>query len=47
MKNISILILNSVYYFYFIVGLPSGNILSLPKMFLDPRRPEMVSEQSR
>uniref|UniRef100_A0A671TIV5 ER membrane protein complex subunit 1 n=1 Tax=Sparus aurata TaxID=8175 RepID=A0A671TIV5_SPAAU len=29
------------------LGLPSGGILSLPKMFLDPRRPEMVSEQSR
>uniref|UniRef100_A0A673KP75 E3 ubiquitin-protein ligase UBR4 n=1 Tax=Sinocyclocheilus rhinocerous TaxID=307959 RepID=A0A673KP75_9TELE len=43
--NISILILNTGCYFYFIVGLPSGNILSLPKMFLDPRRPELVSEQ--
>ncbi|TRY87079.1 hypothetical protein DNTS_009164 [Danionella cerebrum] len=32
---------------HLLVGLPSGNILSLPKMFLDPRRPEMVSEQSR
>lgn len=33
--------------FFFIVGLPSGGILSLPKMFLDPRRPEIVTEQSR
>lgn len=32
---------------FVIVGLPSGGILSLPKMFLDPRRPEIVSEQSR
>ncbi|XP_016138578.1 ER membrane protein complex subunit 1-like [Sinocyclocheilus grahami] len=32
---------------HLLVGLPSGNILSLPKMFLDPRRPELVSEQSR
>ncbi|TSM04833.1 ER membrane protein complex subunit 1 [Bagarius yarrelli] len=32
---------------HLLVGLPSGNILSLPKMFLDPRRPEVVSEQSR
>ncbi|XP_030624963.1 ER membrane protein complex subunit 1 [Chanos chanos] len=32
---------------HLLVGLPSGAILSLPKMFLDPRRPEMVSEQSR
>ncbi|KAK3519101.1 hypothetical protein QTP70_016312 [Hemibagrus guttatus] len=32
---------------HLLVGLPSGNILSLPKMFLDPRRPEMASEQSR
>lgn len=29
------------------VGLPSGGILSLPKMFLDPRRPEIITEQSR
>lgn len=33
--------------FFVTVGLPSGGILSLPKMFLDPRRPEIVSEQSR
>uniref|UniRef100_A0A667XQV1 ER membrane protein complex subunit 1 n=1 Tax=Myripristis murdjan TaxID=586833 RepID=A0A667XQV1_9TELE len=32
---------------HLLVGLPSGAILSLPKMFLDPRRPEIVSEQSR
>ncbi|XP_051947214.1 ER membrane protein complex subunit 1 [Xyrauchen texanus] len=32
---------------HLLVGLPSGSILSLPKMFLDPRRPEVVSEQSR
>ncbi|KTF77818.1 hypothetical protein cypCar_00017491 [Cyprinus carpio] len=32
---------------HLLVGLPSGNILSLPKLFLDPRRPEVVSEQSR
>uniref|UniRef100_A0AAY4DCS4 ER membrane protein complex subunit 1 n=1 Tax=Denticeps clupeoides TaxID=299321 RepID=A0AAY4DCS4_9TELE len=32
---------------HLLVGLPSGAILSLPKMFLDPRRPEVVSEQSR
>lgn len=33
--------------FFVTVGLPSGGILSLPKMFLDPRRPEIVTEQSR
>uniref|UniRef100_A0A1A8N2Z0 ER membrane protein complex subunit 1 n=1 Tax=Nothobranchius pienaari TaxID=704102 RepID=A0A1A8N2Z0_9TELE len=32
---------------HLLVGLPSGGILSLPKMFLDPRRPEVISEQSR
>ncbi|XP_034029042.1 ER membrane protein complex subunit 1 isoform X2 [Thalassophryne amazonica] len=32
---------------HLLVGLPSGGILSLPKMFLDPRRPEIISEQSR
>ncbi|KAJ8257638.1 hypothetical protein GJAV_G00188030 [Gymnothorax javanicus] len=32
---------------HLLIGLPSGAILSLPKMFLDPRRPEVVSEQSR
>ncbi|XP_051961030.1 ER membrane protein complex subunit 1-like [Xyrauchen texanus] len=32
---------------HLLVGLTSGNILSLPKIFLDPRRPEVVSEQSR
>ncbi|KAF6735413.1 ER membrane protein complex subunit 1 [Oryzias melastigma] len=32
---------------HLLIGLPSGGILSLPKMFLDPRRPEMASEQSR
>uniref|UniRef100_A0A8C9THE9 ER membrane protein complex subunit 1 n=1 Tax=Scleropages formosus TaxID=113540 RepID=A0A8C9THE9_SCLFO len=32
---------------HLLVGLPSGAILSLPKMFLDPRRPEMATEQSR
>ncbi|CAL8319167.1 unnamed protein product [Merluccius merluccius] len=32
---------------HLLVGLPSGAILSLPKMFLDPRRPEIVTEQSR
>ncbi|KAG2458903.1 EMC1 protein, partial [Polypterus senegalus] len=32
---------------HLLVGLPSGAILSLPKMFLDPRRPEVPSEQSR
>lgn len=29
------------------VGLPSGGILSLPKMFLDPRRPQVITEQTR
>ncbi|XP_062872101.1 ER membrane protein complex subunit 1 [Trichomycterus rosablanca] len=32
---------------HLLVGLPSGNILSLPKMFLDPRRPEVASEHTR
>ncbi|CAL1605772.1 unnamed protein product [Knipowitschia caucasica] len=32
---------------HLLIGLPSGGILSLPKMFLDPRRPEILSEQSR
>uniref|UniRef100_A0A8C2WK34 ER membrane protein complex subunit 1 n=1 Tax=Cyclopterus lumpus TaxID=8103 RepID=A0A8C2WK34_CYCLU len=32
---------------HLLIGLPSGGILSLPKMFLDPRRPEIMSEQSR
>uniref|UniRef100_A0A8C4ZP15 ER membrane protein complex subunit 1 n=1 Tax=Gadus morhua TaxID=8049 RepID=A0A8C4ZP15_GADMO len=32
---------------HLLVGLPSGAILSLPKMFLDPRRPEIPTEQSR
>ncbi|KAM3618234.1 uncharacterized protein V6R79_017759 [Siganus canaliculatus] len=32
---------------HLLIGLPSGGILSLPKMFLDPRRPEIASEQSR
>ncbi|XP_067096522.1 ER membrane protein complex subunit 1 [Osmerus mordax] len=32
---------------HLLVGLPSGAILSLPKMFVDPRRPEIVSEHSR
>ncbi|XP_019944740.2 ER membrane protein complex subunit 1 [Paralichthys olivaceus] len=32
---------------HLLIGLPSGGILSLPKMFLDPRRPEIVSEQIR
>ncbi|XP_013857129.1 ER membrane protein complex subunit 1 isoform X1 [Austrofundulus limnaeus] len=32
---------------HLLIGLPSGGIMSLPKMFLDPRRPEIVSEQSR
>uniref|UniRef100_A0A8C7XT37 ER membrane protein complex subunit 1 n=1 Tax=Oryzias sinensis TaxID=183150 RepID=A0A8C7XT37_9TELE len=32
---------------HLLIGLPSGGIVSLPKMFLDPRRPEMASEQSR
>ncbi|KAK5863339.1 hypothetical protein PBY51_000377 [Eleginops maclovinus] len=32
---------------HLLIGLPSGGILSLPKMFLDPRRPEKVTEQSR
>ncbi|XP_068453372.1 ER membrane protein complex subunit 1 [Clinocottus analis] len=32
---------------HLLIGLPSGGILSLPKMFLDPRRPEMMTEQSR
>lgn len=32
---------------HLLVGLPSGAILSLPKMFLDPRRPELVSEHTR
>uniref|UniRef100_A0AAY5K7B8 ER membrane protein complex subunit 1 n=1 Tax=Esox lucius TaxID=8010 RepID=A0AAY5K7B8_ESOLU len=32
---------------HLLVGLPSGAILSLPKMFLDPRRPEVVNEHSR
>uniref|UniRef100_A0AAY5KXP7 ER membrane protein complex subunit 1 n=1 Tax=Esox lucius TaxID=8010 RepID=A0AAY5KXP7_ESOLU len=27
---------------HLLVGLPSGAILSLPKMFLDPRRPELI-----
>uniref|UniRef100_A0A3Q3WT33 ER membrane protein complex subunit 1 n=1 Tax=Mola mola TaxID=94237 RepID=A0A3Q3WT33_MOLML len=30
---------------HLLIGLPSGGILSLPKMFLDPRRPEIISEQ--
>uniref|UniRef100_A0A8C6PXP7 ER membrane protein complex subunit 1 n=1 Tax=Nothobranchius furzeri TaxID=105023 RepID=A0A8C6PXP7_NOTFU len=30
---------------HLLVGLPSGGILSLPKMFLDPRRPEVISEE--
>lgn len=34
-------------FFLHTVGLPSGGILSLPKMFLDPRRPEIITEQSR
>ncbi|XP_008316237.1 ER membrane protein complex subunit 1 isoform X2 [Cynoglossus semilaevis] len=32
---------------HLLIGLSSGGILSLPKMFLDPRRPEIVSEQIR
>uniref|UniRef100_W5LRH1 ER membrane protein complex subunit 1 n=1 Tax=Astyanax mexicanus TaxID=7994 RepID=W5LRH1_ASTMX len=32
---------------HLLVGLPSGAIMSLPKMFLDPRRPEVASDQSR
>ncbi|KAM6976627.1 ER membrane protein complex subunit 1 [Aplochiton taeniatus] len=32
---------------HLLVGLPSGAIMSLPKMFLDPRRPEIATEQSR
>ncbi|XP_061831444.1 ER membrane protein complex subunit 1 [Nerophis lumbriciformis] len=32
---------------HLLIGLPTGGILSLPKMFLDPRRPEIISEQSR
>ncbi|XP_068601066.1 ER membrane protein complex subunit 1 [Brachionichthys hirsutus] len=32
---------------HLLIGLQSGGILSLPKMFLDPRRPEIISEQSR
>lgn len=32
---------------HLLVGLPSGAIMSLPKMFLDPRRPEIPTEQSR
>uniref|UniRef100_A0AAR2L9D4 ER membrane protein complex subunit 1 n=1 Tax=Pygocentrus nattereri TaxID=42514 RepID=A0AAR2L9D4_PYGNA len=32
---------------HLLVGLPSGAIMSLPKMFLDPRRPEVGSDQSR
>ncbi|TNN76530.1 ER membrane protein complex subunit 1 [Liparis tanakae] len=32
---------------HLLIGLPSGGILSLPKMFLDPRRPEIMTEQSR
>ncbi|KAM9430719.1 ER membrane protein complex subunit 1-like [Salvelinus alpinus] len=32
---------------HLLVGLPSGAILSLPKMFLDPRRPEVVTEHRR
>ncbi|XP_015233286.1 PREDICTED: ER membrane protein complex subunit 1 isoform X1 [Cyprinodon variegatus] len=32
---------------HILIGLPSGGILSLPKMFLDPRRPEIITEQSR
>ncbi|XP_035502165.2 ER membrane protein complex subunit 1 isoform X1 [Scophthalmus maximus] len=32
---------------HLLIGLPSGGILSLPKMFLDPRRPEIASEQIR
>lgn len=38
---------NFLYIFLHTVGLPSGGILSLPKMFLDPRRPEIITEQSR
>ncbi|XP_029689875.1 ER membrane protein complex subunit 1 isoform X1 [Takifugu rubripes] len=32
---------------HLLIGLQSGGILSLPKMFLDPRRPEIITEQSR
>uniref|UniRef100_A0A4W3H840 ER membrane protein complex subunit 1 n=1 Tax=Callorhinchus milii TaxID=7868 RepID=A0A4W3H840_CALMI len=32
---------------HLLIGLHSGGILSLPKAFLDPRRPEVPSEQSR
>uniref|UniRef100_A0A452G684 ER membrane protein complex subunit 1 n=1 Tax=Capra hircus TaxID=9925 RepID=A0A452G684_CAPHI len=32
---------------HLLVGLPSGAILSLPKALLDPRRPEIPTEQSR
>lgn len=32
---------------HLLIGLPSGGILSLPKMFLDPRRPEIISEHTR
>ncbi|XP_054250881.1 ER membrane protein complex subunit 1 isoform X1 [Indicator indicator] len=32
---------------HLLVGLPSGAILSLPKALLDPRRPEVPTEQSR
>uniref|UniRef100_A0A8C3IFX2 ER membrane protein complex subunit 1 n=1 Tax=Chrysemys picta bellii TaxID=8478 RepID=A0A8C3IFX2_CHRPI len=32
---------------HLLIGLPSGAILSLPKGLLDPRRPEIPTEQSR
>ncbi|XP_063487781.1 ER membrane protein complex subunit 1 isoform X31 [Symphalangus syndactylus] len=32
---------------HLLIGLPSGAILSLPKALLDPRRPEIPTEQSR
>ncbi|CAM5166367.1 unnamed protein product [Eretmochelys imbricata] len=32
---------------HLLIGLPSGSVLSLPKALLDPRRPEIPTEQSR
>ncbi|XP_057553995.1 ER membrane protein complex subunit 1 isoform X3 [Hippopotamus amphibius kiboko] len=32
---------------HLLIGLPSGAVLSLPKALLDPRRPEIPTEQSR
>lgn len=46
-KFLSVCVKSDGFDFPFSVGLPSGGILSLPKMFLDPRRPEIISEHTR